>query len=407
MAFLYINSKGNAWRSHSYSAGNTWDQCPKKYFLQKVLGWKEKDNKARFALGKAFEEAIQWHHEHNGQGAIEKFVQEWTVHKDNKDLQYTKVERDWSTCLRIGIDWVKLYVIRQPSLPIPMGGQTAFQRLFSKEVFPGDPNYGEIEDAGKLDIVSFVDPAHPMLPKLDWKPEYGAYRPLIVDIKTAGQDFPETYGIAAYDTQLRRYSWQSGIRDVALLWFVKKGLSLQKGSSVTLLEDAGNFKAGSEAVVAQVIEDEVALVANDFLIEEMEKAQGKKPDGKTEQTKAAKERRDQWLLQYGVRVPSELITKQRMQFNAGYVNIESANEAGAIAARQIIEIVNEWHKKTKGVPTAYPNTFGIRYPHDDRSDPYFRAFILGDSAFRDTSFIKTDEESLDDLFSDPTGDDVE
>ena len=309
MAFLYVNSKGTAWRKHSYSAGNTFDQSPKKYFLQKVMGWKEKDNKARFQLGKAFETAIQHHHENNGEGAIERFVTEWTANKDNKELQYTKTEKDWETCLRAGTEALKLYIIRQPSLPIPMGAQTIFQREFSKEVFPGDPNYGEIEDAGKLDIIAYVEPEHPMLPKLNWKPEYGPLRPLIVDIKTSGIDFPEQYGLAAYDVQLRRYSWLSGIRDVALLVWVKKGHSLQKGSSVTLLEGAGQFKAGQELVVAQMDGEEAILVANDFMIEEMEKAQGKKPDGKTDQTKVAKERRDVWLSQFGVKVPTEIITK--------------------------------------------------------------------------------------------------
>jgi hypothetical protein len=139
MAFLYINSKGQPHRKHSYSAGNTFDQCAKKYFLQKVLGWREKDNKARFQLGKAFETAIQHHHENNGTGAVERFVAEWTVNKGNKELQYTKVEKDWATCLRAGTEAVKLYIIRQPSLPIPIGGQTLFQREFSMEVFPNDP----------------------------------------------------------------------------------------------------------------------------------------------------------------------------------------------------------------------------------------------------------------------------
>lgn len=399
MAFLYINSKGNPWRKHSYSAGNTFDQCPKKYFLQKVMGWKERNNKARFELGKAFENAIQWYHEHNGEGAIDKFRQEWQAHASNKELQYTKVEKDWANCLNIGIEWLKLYMIRQPGLPIPMGGQTLFQREFAKEVFPNDPNYGEIEDAGKLDIVAYVSPDHPMLPRLDWRPEYGPLRPVIVDIKTAGQDFPESYGIAAFDTQLRRYSWLSGIRDVALLWFVKKGRSLQKGSSITLLEDAGFFKAGQEAVVAQMDGDDALLVANDFMIDEMEKAQGKKEDGKTDQTKAAKARRDEWLKQYGVRVPTDIITKQRLQFNAGFVTIESANDAGEIAARQIVNIVNAWQKHSKG-QNGYPNTFGIRYPHDDRSDPYFRAFVLGDENFKSENFTKSDEDNIDDLFAD-------
>jgi hypothetical protein len=397
MAFLYINSRGNPWRKHSYSAGNEFDQCPRKYYLRRVLGWKEIDNKARFAFGKALETAIQFHHENNGVGAIEQFVKEWTTHKENKELLYTKTEKDWVSLLKSGTEMIKLYIIRQPSLPIPLGGQTVFQREYAKEVFPNDPNYGEIEDAGKLDIVAFVSPEHPLLPKLDWKAEYGAFRPVIIDIKTAGQDFPESYGIAAYDTQLRRYSWLSGIRDVGLLWFVKKGHTLQKGSSVSLLEDAGVFKAGAEAVVAQTDGENVILVANDFMVEEMEKAQGKKEDGKTDQTKAGKERRDAWLIKFGVRVPAVFVTKQRLQFNAGYVTIESANDAGQIAARQIINIVTAWRTKQ------YPNTFGIRFPHDDRSDPYFRAFVMNDEDFKKKSFTKSDEETLDDLFSDVEG----
>ena len=389
---LYVNNKGQAWTKHSFSAGNTFDQCAYKYFLQKVLGWKEKDSLARFQFGKAVEESIQHHHENNGKGTREFFEERWLQEKD-KPLQYTKVERDWQTLLLDGDELLQLYIIRQPSLPIPMGGNTLFQREYAKEVFIDDPNYGGIQDCGKLDIVAYVDPSHPMLPKLDWKPEYGAFRPLIVDIKCMGADLPEDYGIVAYDTQLRRYSWQSGIRDVALLGLIKKGRALQKGSSVTLLEDAGNFKAGQEAVIAQVDGDDLILVANDFLIEEMGKAQGEK-NGKLDQTNAAKARRDAWLEQFGVRVPSELVTKQRLQFNAGYVTIESANDAGEIAAGQIVRIVNAW-KSGK-----WPNTFGIRYPHDDRSDPYFRAFVLNDDSFRSTNFTKSDDAALDDLFED-------
>jgi hypothetical protein len=399
MPHLYINSFGNPWRKHSYSAGTLFDRCPKAYFLQKVEGWRVRDNLARFEFGKALENAIQWHHDHNGEGAVEKFTQEWSVHKDNKDLQYTRVEKDWSTLLRTGTEMIRLYIIRQPSLPIPLGGATVFQREYSKEMFVNDPNYGGIEFAGRLDIIAYVDPTHPLLPRLDWKPEYGAFRPLIVDIKTSAVDFPEAYGMAAFDLQLRAYSFLTGIRDAGLLWFVKKGHSLQKGSSVTLLEDAGLFKAGQEAVIAQMDGDDCLLVANDFMIEEMEKAQGKKPDGKTDQTKAAKERRDKWLTQFGVRVKSESITKQRLQFNCGFISIESAQDAGAIAGRQVVSIVNEWHKKAKGDPNAYPNTFGVRYPHDDRQDPYFRAFILGDTAFRDANFTKSDDTEFDDLFA--------
>lgn len=393
MGFLYINAKGQPWRKHSYSAGNMFDKCPLKYKLQKIHGWKEKNNKARFEFGRAFESAIQFYHESFGdlQASLNHFLGQWEPFKDNKELQYTRVEKDWSTCVRIATDWLKLYAIRQPHLPIPLGGQCIFQREYVKEVFPEDPVYGGIEDAGKLDIISFADPHHPLLPKLEWKPEYGAFRPLIVDIKTSGADLPEQYGLAAFDTQLRRYSWLSSIRDVALLWFVKKGLTIQKGYSVTLLENAGYMKAGDEAVIAGVEDEGIWLLPNDFMVEEMERVQGKK-NGRTEQTKEAKARRDEWLESNAVWTSEDVVTKQRLQFNAGYVSIESAEDAGKIAANQIIRIVNAW--KTGD----YPNTFGIRYPNDDRSDPYFRAFVLNDQMFRSQNFTKTDEDV--DIFAD-------
>jgi PD-(D/E)XK nuclease superfamily len=392
MGFLYVNAKGKPWKKHSYSAGNVFDHCPYKYYLQKVMGWKEKNVRARFELGRAFESAVQHYHENWGDkdSAIRHFRGQWEPFRTNTELEYTKVEKNWETCLRIGIDWLKLYAIRQPSLPIPIGGQAVFQREYSKEVFPGDPVYGEIEDAGKLDIVALVDPHHPLLPRLDWKLEYGAFRPLIVDIKTAGNDFPEMYGMAAHDTQLRRYSWLSGIRDVSLLWFVKKALAVQKGYSVTLLENAGYMKAGDEAVVAKVDDEGIWLLANDFMIEEMERAQGQK-EGKTDQTKAAKQRRDEWLASNAVFTGEETVTKQRLQFNAGYVSIESAEDAGKIAQSQIVRIVNAYQQDT------YQNTFGVRYPHDDRSDPYFRAFVLRDELFKKSNFSKTDED--DDVFA--------
>src|SRR5579859_3825549 len=201
MGFLYINAKGQPWRRHSFSAGNIYDQSAKKYFLQKVLGWREKDTLARFQYGKAIEETVQYHHEHNGEGTREFFKQRWTLEKD-KQLTYTKVEKDWENCLVMGDEHIRLYIIRQPSLPIPMGSQTVFQREYEKEVFFGDPVYGEITDCGKLDIIAYVQPDHPMLPKLIWKPEYGPLRPLIVDMKAMAADLPESYGIVAFDTQL-------------------------------------------------------------------------------------------------------------------------------------------------------------------------------------------------------------
>lgn len=395
MAHLYVSSKGVAWRKHSYSAGNTFDQSPYKYYLQKVLGWRERDNKARFLFGKALEESIQFHHDHMGeQNAVQDFLRRWSAHKETQGISYTDREKDWDTCLRIGKDMIRLYIAMQPKLPIPLGGRSVFQREYSKVVFGDDPNYGGIEDVGKLDIVCYVEPDHPMLPKVEWKPEYGQFRPLIVDIKTSAVDFPEQPGIAAFDTQLRRYSWQSGIRDVALAWFKKSGLGYKKGYSITVIDPVGQYAAGEEAVIAKVVDDQfVWVVKNDFMLEEIDRAQGKKEDGKTEQTKEAKQRGQEFLERIGTLVKVNSITRQRLQFNAGFVTQKSADEAGLIAARQIIQIVNACKNNE------YPNTFGIRFPRDDRNDAYFRAFVLNDIHFKEQNFTKSDEVQFDDLFS--------
>ena len=212
-----------------------------------------------------------------------------------------------------------------------------------------------------------------------------------MDIKTSALDFPEQPGMAGFDTQLRRYSWLSGIRDVSLLWFKKSGLGYKKGYSVTFIEPAGSYMAGAEAVVAKIDGEDIWVVHNDFMVAEMDKAQGKKGD-KLDQTDEAKQRALNWLNQFGFKVPLSSLTRQRLQFNAGRVSEQSANEAGQIAGRQIVGIVNAWKNKE------WPNTFGIRYPHDDRNDSYFRGFVLGDEAYKKQNFTKSDEQTFDDLF---------
>ncbi|VVB52922.1 Uncharacterised protein [uncultured archaeon] len=391
MAYLYVNAKGRPWRKHSYSAGNVFDQSPMKYYYQKVLGWKEFDNKASFFFGRALEESIQFHHEHGGQGAVEDFKRRWAAHKDRENVRYTDKEKNWATCLQMGQEMLKLYIVVQPSLPIPLGGGAVFQREYSKEVFPNDPNYGGIEDAGKLDIIAYADANHERLAKVDIRQFTGGIRPVIIDIKTGQVDFPEQQGMAAFDGQLRRYSWLSGIRDVAFLWFKKSGLGYKKGYSATVIETVGSFQAGQECVIARVDENHAWIVYNDFMVEEMERAQGKKGN-KLDTTNAAEERVMNWLHQRGTYTPLDRLTRQRLQFNAGYVTPKSAEDAGTNAARQIVSIVNAWNTKS------WPNNFGVRYPRDDRNDAYFRAFVLGDETYKQQNFTKSDEDAFDDLF---------
>lgn len=393
MGILYTNSKGIGQKRHSYSAGLDFDGCPYRYYLRRVVGWKESDLKAAFKFGRAFEESLQFFHDHNGEGVVEDFTQRWSLYKDDEKLTYTKKEKSWESLYKTGTEMLRLYKIRQPDLPIALGGRVSFQREYEKEMYPDDPNYGGITVFGKIDIISYADPTHPILPKFEWKPEYGVFRPLIIDIKTAGINYHESQGLAAFDPQLCLYSWLTGIRDVALLWFTKTGHKIEKGSSVTLLEDAGNFKAGQELVVAHITEEGVWVVLNDFVITLMEGAQGKKPDGKLDTTKAATERKILWLTDNAIRVPESFLTRQRMQFNVGRISQEMMNNAAQIAGNQIQQIVNS--SKSNNWINKFSNRPGFGYTND----PYFRAFILKDEGFKRDYFTRSEEETVDDVFA--------
>lgn len=393
MACLYIDSEGNERNRHSYSAGLEFDHCPYKYWLHRVQGWNEKQTKAALLFGIALEDAIQFYHQTNGRGGEEEFIRLWAMQKD-KELTYTKKERDWETLMQCGREMMRLYAIRQPSLPIPM--DTIFQRKFTKEMFPNNPKYGGIEFFAKLDMIAHVQPDHPMLPKIAWKESYGMLRPVIIDIKTSGIDLDDTTGIVAHDLQLRMYSFATEIYTAGFLWFKKALPGYKKGYSCTLLEDAGQFKAGEEAVVASVEGDVLSLVVNDTVLQEMNDAQGyREGTHDLDTTKAAKERAAQWRSLNATFVRMDAVTKCRMQFSAAMIDPKSAKDAGTIIADQIVRIANAWETNR------WPNTFGVRFPHDDRRDNYFRAFILQDGPFRDSMFEQKAVEDLNDYFDEP------
>lgn len=385
MGFLYVNYEGNEKSRHSYSAGQEFDDNPRKYWLRRLQGWSERDMKASLLFGRALEDAIQFYHDNNGKGGIEEFERLWIVNQSKDALVYTMRERDWASLNRAGREMMMLYAIRQPSLPMPLA--TRFQREFTREVYPGDERLGGIEFFGKLDAIPRVDPHHPLLTKIEWKEEYGLYRQVITDIKTAGTDFDVMPGQVAQDLQLRMYSWLTGFRDVAFLWFKKNLHELQKGTSITLLKDAGSFKAGDEAVVAYTNEEEGTwIVKDDFVMEEMKKYVGDKPT-----TKEGKAKRMEFLQNVATVCTPDVLTRQRLQYSSGFVSIEKAEDAGHIIGNQISNIVAARERNI------WVDKFGVRFPHDNRKDPFYRAFNLNDEEFRKTMFEKKGEEPMDDF----------
>ena len=392
MAFLYNRaSDGSEHHKHSYSAGQDFDASPLKYKLKKLDGWREKDNKGSFKFGRALEQAMQFHCENGGQGGFAEFTRLWSEFKDVKDITYTKTERDWESLNRAGQELMIIFTAILPNLPIPLE-TSIWQREIEKEVFPGNEEFGGITHAGKLDILTKVDPHHPMLPAVGkWGPERGLFRNLIIDIKTSALDFDERQGMCAFDSQLRNYSWLTGIRDVAFLWCKKSGHKLGKGRSVTFLTYSTKYKAGDEAVVASMAGEQCWVVKNDIELKRMEEAQGRSPAGKLLNTKESDARKDVWLQANAELVDCEILSRQRIQFNAGIVKDQFAEDAGAVVARQITGIVN-CRKMNQ-----WPMEFGVRFPKDSRKDSFFRAFVEDDKMFREQNFTQSSDGNFDDL----------
>ena len=85
MAFLYVDSEGNERNRHSYSAGLEFAGNPYKYYLHRIMGWKEKDTKAALLFGRDLEDAVEFYHKTAGKAdPVEEFTRLWAQRKDMK-----------------------------------------------------------------------------------------------------------------------------------------------------------------------------------------------------------------------------------------------------------------------------------------------------------------------------------
>lgn len=387
-AHLYINPKGIAVNSHSYSSGDLFKTCPRLYFLDKVRGWKRKDKSAALKFGRALESAIQFYHE-NGlkpDSGVDEFKRLWIKERDNTELRYTAKEVDWKSLYRAGSEMLKLYEIVLPTLPIV---KPVFQARVVKEVFPGSELAG-IEDQGFIDIISKAPWVHPLLPHVDI-PKWSAYRPLGVDIKTSGVQLSVTQDLLTLDPQLRRYAWLSGILDWSFLWFVKSNpYAFQKGTEITLLTDSGKWTAGQSAVVFQYDEEsETALIATAEDIEKIDIA------FKDISGKGSKERKTiltaGWLQDGTLTsLTAEHFTKQKLQFIAVRIDPEDVIEEGKTVGKTIVEIVEASKNDF------FPKQSGVRFPNAKCTFCSHRGLCLKNDKLRDDLLVQISETKPDD-----------
>lgn len=300
----------------------------------------------------------------------------WLHHKTNTEMKYSATEGDWETLRATGHEMLKLYHLRLPLFPISRDSAPRFQVNLKKEIFPNSRLAG-------IEITSYLDMIATSKATLSGR--------MLVDIKCMATPLNMTPGILRLDEQLKVYSWLSDIPDVGFLWFQKCGRGMEKNSHVFLLENVADMKAGGNAWVArydeadsEFDEDVVWLVDSEEKIQLMDAAQGRK-NGKLEQTKDAKARKEEWLAANAHKVKPFAVTKQRVNFATATMTPADRQEAADVIGNDIIRIVaaNE-----KGF---WPKEGGLRFPNNRCTGCEMRGICINNEQLRDALVERADD----------------
>ena len=359
---LYINSKGYFVTRHSYSGSESYNYCARKYYLERVQGWHDKEQRSSTAFGIALEHAITYWHQHNEdtEGAVAEFVALWAESKD-KPLTYTKGDLDWNRLNLTGQEMVRLYTLRYPEMPYVVDQpMEAFQVERNMEVFPGSRLQG-ISFTAYLDIVATLK-------------ETGEH--LVVDCKTSAKRISPDF--TALDPQLRSYAWITGWPNVAFLNFVKMGRTISRGDSVTILQGEN---AGQERWVLGVDDFGVWLTDSQEVVDELAQFADKK--------KATEEARQKYVEEHGKLLPERFITKQRLFFQRAIIPPDSVEDIGRAIKRDIVNIV----KSTE--LNLFPMQSGIRFPNEKCPNCPMRGICANRPELRDALVERKQIDELD------------
>ena len=362
---LYINSKGYYVTRHSYSGSDSFNYCARKYYLERVQGWTERDENAAKFFGIAVEQAVQFYHQHGMDvaTAVAEFHRRWDEAKD-KPYKYNKSDLDWNRLNLTGEEMVKLYAIKYPTFPyVVTNPQDSFQVETNFEVFPGTKLAG-LEFTSYIDIVAQIK---------------DTFEPLIIDEKTSGKDVPE---YSVLDPQLRSYAWVKGWPNAAFVWYRKCGRTISKGDTVTFLEPYGGFQPGAEAIVmGRDILGNLMVTQSQRMVDEMDARF-------VGESKAVKADRLGFIETNAKAVPERVVTKQQVLFKMVVITPESAEDIGRGIKRDIIAIVQATEKDF------FPMQSGVRYPNERCPNCPMRGICANKPELRDMLLARKQVDEL-------------
>ena len=360
---LYINHKGYPVTRHSYSGSESFDYCARKYYLERVQGWAQKEQRSSTFFGKALEAAITFWHQHREDtlAAVTEFNRLWAEHKD-KDYTYSKFDKDWDTLSLDGQELIRLYAILYPTFPYIVNNPQDFQVECNFEVFP-DTKLAGIEFTAYIDLIA--------------KLKTGA--PLIIDMKTSGKDIPD---LTVLDPQLRSYSWVKNWPDVAFLWFRKMGRSISRGDLVTVVSKDLAIPAGQTAFVLAKDDFGLWLTQNEKLFEEMDARF-------IGESKAVKAARMAFVQGAGISMSEFAVTKQRVQFKHVIITEESREDIGKSIKRDIVNIARATETEF------FPMQSGVRFPNEKCPNCPMRGICSNNPDLRDALVTRKQLNELD------------
>jgi len=345
---LYTSANGRVVSHASSSAIDLFKGCRRRFYLEKIQGWREKDKKGSLEFGKAIEAAVQFFYENGCKpgGAVDHFKMIWLKFAEIP-MKYTDQEGDFWNLMKMGSELMRLFEATYQTIPIK---HPKFQLEYRKKIYPGS-QYDDLEFLGYVDILSTEDD--------------GERR--VVDMKTAKNQLDLTPNMLSMDGQLRKYAWLTGIPRVAFLNFVKTSNpdSFKKGVSVTLLEDEYGFKAGESFVVYKAVVQEeedgsdytILTLASPETIqkmdEELEAISGKGSTARKEEV-VARYFTEKLLFN----VDRQSVTKTRIQYVEAYISPEDIQETGQGVGIDVLSI------KQAGDMNFFAADGGVRFPNN-------------------------------------------
>ncbi len=182
--------------TYSYTQISQYLRCPRSYRYRYLDGWREKDTRAAMIFGRSFEKALAAYFSQEDSAAA--LFKEWGAYRD-APLEYGRSE-SWDKLVHQGVHLLHLLAqddrirIRRP--------KENLQLKLIRSLPPGNEFVSYIDAIGEIDGQRHL---------IDWKTTTSRY-----------PEEPE--GLLSLDPQLICYSWMSGIREVALVVFVRKHL---------------------------------------------------------------------------------------------------------------------------------------------------------------------------------------